>query len=106
MGALRKSSVKEVETKVARLKLSGAIEEIYHQVSVMINVLLKLASVLTPEDIKKMKDAGCSELAEAIVNNLEKLSLLCCENKLLEPDGEICIGINTRLYEFRAMLNK
>ena len=72
----------------------------------MINILLKLASVLTPEDIKKMKDAGYPDIAEAMVNNLERLSLICSENGFIDINGKVCTDISRRICELKAILYK
>lgn len=72
----------------------------------MINVLLKFASVLTPEDIKKMKHAGYSDLAESMVNNLERLSFICRENGFIDTNSGVCTDINRRICELKAILHK
>ncbi len=37
-------------------------------------ILLKMASVLTPDDIKQMKTAGCGNEVRAILGDLDKLA--------------------------------
>ena len=72
----------------------------------MINILLKFASVLTPEDIKKMKDAGYVNVAEAMVNNLERLSIICSENGFIDINSGVGTDINRKIYELKAILRK
>jgi len=72
----------------------------------MLNVFLKFASALTPEDIKKMKDAGYTDVAESMVNDLERLSIICSENGFIDINGKVCTDINRRIFELKAVLHK
>jgi len=72
----------------------------------MLNVFLKFASALTPEDIKKMKDAGFTDVAESMVNDLERLSIICSENGFIDINGKVCTDINRRIFELKAVLHK
>jgi len=38
-------------------------------------ILLKMVSVLTPDDIKQMKAAGCGDEVRAILGDLDKLAV-------------------------------
>jgi len=38
-------------------------------------ILLKMVSVLTPDDIRQMKAAGCDDEVRAILGNLDKLAV-------------------------------
>ena len=72
----------------------------------MLNVLLKFASILTPEDIKKMKGAGYTDVAESIVIDLERLNLICRENGFIDSNSGVGTDINRRIRELEAILHK
>jgi hypothetical protein len=38
-------------------------------------ILLKMVSVLTPDDISQMKTAGCGDKVRAILGDLDKLAV-------------------------------
>jgi len=72
----------------------------------MINILLKLAAVLAPGDIRKMKDMGYPDIAESMVNDLERLNLICGENGFIDSNSKVCMDINRRVFELKAVLRK
>ena len=68
--------------------------------------LIKLISVLTPDDVSQMRAAGCGDVAGEMIDNLDKLRLRWLEREYHDTDRKLWIDISTRLNELRAALHQ
>jgi hypothetical protein len=72
-------------------------------------ILLKMVSVLTPDDIKQMKAAGCGDEVRAILGDLDKLAVSWHECKygvMSLVDVQIWADVRSSLDELRAALRE
>ena len=70
-------------------------------------ILLEMVSVLTPDDIKQMKAAGCGDEVRAILGDLDKLAVSWHDGKygvMSLVDVQIWANVRSSLDELRAVL--
>ena len=70
-------------------------------------ILLKMVSVLTPDDIKQMKAAGCGNEVRAILGELDKLAVSWHDGEygvMSLVDVQIWANVRSSLDELRAVL--
>lgn len=68
-------------------------------------ILLKLVTVLTPDDVKRMKAAGLGDLAKAILNGLDTI-VAGWQRECGRIDSEVWDEVLARLNELRAALRE
>jgi hypothetical protein len=68
-------------------------------------ILLNLVTVLTPDDVRRMKAAGLDELAKKYIDSLDKLAA-GWRRECGPIDSEILAEIQIRLDELRATLGE
>ena len=71
--------------------------------------LLKIISVLTPDDIREIKAAGCGDEVRAILGNLYKIAVSWHDGKygvMSLADVQLWGDIKVRLNELRAALRE
>ncbi len=72
-------------------------------------ILLKMVSVLTPDDIKQMKAAGCGDELKAILSDLDKLAASWHDGEygvMSLVDVQIWANARSSLGELRAALRE
>ena len=72
-------------------------------------ILLKMVSVLTPDDIRQMKAAGCGDEAKAILGDLDKLAMSWHDGKygvMSLVDVQVWADVRSSLDELRAALRE
>ena len=72
-------------------------------------ILFKIASVLTPDDIKQMKAAGCGDEVRAILVDLDKLAVSWHNGEygvMSLVDVQIWANVRGSLDELRAVLRE
>ena len=72
-------------------------------------ILLKMVSVLTPDDIKKMKTAACGDEVRAILGDLDKLAVSWHDGEygvMSLVDVQIWANVRSSLDELRAALRE
>ena len=72
-------------------------------------ILLKMVSVLTPDDIKQMKAAGCGDEVRAILGDLDKLAVSWRDDAygvMALVDVQIWANVRSSLDELRAVLRE
>ena len=72
-------------------------------------ILLKVVSVLTPDDIKQMKVAGCGDEVRAILGELDKLAVSWHDGAygvMSLVDVQIWANVRSSLGELRAALRE
>jgi hypothetical protein len=72
-------------------------------------ILLKMIPVLTPDDIKQMKAAGCGDEVRAILGDLYKLAVSWHDGKygvMSLSDVQLWADAREKLKELRAALNE
>jgi len=70
-------------------------------------ILFKMASVLTPDNIKQMKAAGCGDEVRAILGDLDKLAVSWHDGKygvMSLVDVQIWARVRNSLDELRTAL--
>jgi len=70
-------------------------------------ILLKMVSVLTPDDIKQMKAAGCGDEVRAILGDLDELAVSWHDGKygvMSLSDVQLWADVRNKLNELRAAL--
>ena len=71
-------------------------------------ILLKMVSVLTPDDVREMKAAGCGDEVRAILGNLDKLAVSWHDGEygvMSLVDVQIWANVRSSLDELRAALH-
>ena len=68
-------------------------------------ILLKLVTVLTPDDVRRMKAAGLGDLAKAILNELGMM-VAGWQRECGRIDSEVWDEVQIRLGELRAALGE
>lgn len=66
--------------------------------------LLKLVTVLTPDDVKQMRDFGCVDEVAEVLKALDKLMWWLLNYGWLED--QLITDISTRLNELKAVLRE
>ena len=72
-------------------------------------ILLKMVSVLTPDDIRQMEAAGCGDEVRAILGDLDKLALSWHDGEygvMSLVDVQIWADVRSSLDELRAALRE
>ena len=72
-------------------------------------VSLKMVSVLTPDDIRQMKAAGCGDEVRAILGELDKLAVSWHDGEygvMSLVDVQIWANVRSSLDELRAALRE
>ncbi len=72
-------------------------------------ILLKMASVLTPDDIRQMKAGGCGDEVRAILGDLDKLAVSWHDGEygvMSLVDVQIWANVRSSLDELRAALRE
>ena len=72
-------------------------------------ILLKMASALTPDDIKEMKAAGCGDEVRAMLGDLDKLAVSWHDGEygvISLVDVQIWANVWSSLDELRAVLRE
>ena len=72
-------------------------------------ILLKMVSVLTSDDIKQMKAAGCGDEVRAILGDLDKLAVSWHDGEygvMSLIDVQIWANVRSSLDELRAVLRE
>jgi hypothetical protein len=72
-------------------------------------ILLKIVSVLTPDDIRQMKAVGCGDEVRAILGNLDKLAMSWHDGEygvMSLIDVQIWANVRSSLNELRAVLRE
>ena len=72
-------------------------------------ILLKMVSVLTPDDIRQMKAAGCGDEVRVILGELDKLAASWHDGKyggMSLVDVQIWANVRSSLDELRAALRE
>jgi len=72
-------------------------------------ILLEMVSVLTPDDIKQMKAAGCGDEVRAIPGDLDKLAVSWHNGEygvMSLVDVQIWANVRSSLDELRAVLRE
>ena len=72
-------------------------------------ILLKMVSVLTPDDIRQMKAAGCGDEVRAILGDLDKLAVSWHDGEygvMSLVDVQIWANVRSSLGELRAVLRE
>jgi hypothetical protein len=72
-------------------------------------ILLKMVSVLTPDDIRQMKAAGCSDKVRAILGELDKLAVSWHDGEygvMSLVDVQIWDNVRSSLDELRTALRE
>jgi len=72
-------------------------------------ILLKMVSVLTPDDIKQMKAAGYGDEVRAILGDLDKLAVSWRDDAygvMALVDVQIWANVRSSLDELRAVLRE
>jgi hypothetical protein len=72
-------------------------------------ILFKIASVLTPDDIKQMKAAGCGDEVRVILGDLDKLAVSWHNGEygvMSLVDVQIWANVRSSLDELRAVLRE
>ncbi len=72
-------------------------------------ILLKMVSVLTPDDIRQMKAAGCGDEVRSILSDLDKLAVSWHDGEygvMSLVDVQIWANVRSSLDELRAMLRE
>ena len=72
-------------------------------------ILLKLVSVLTPDDIGQMKSARCGDEVRAILDAIDKLAMLWHDGEygvMSLADVQIWANVRSSLDELRAVLRE
>ncbi|MCJ7670038.1 MAG: hypothetical protein MUO61_05930 [Dehalococcoidia bacterium] len=72
-------------------------------------ILLGIVSVLTPDDIKQMKAAGCGDEVRAILGDLDKLAVSWHNGEygvMSLVDVQIWANVRSSLDELRAVLRE
>ena len=72
-------------------------------------ILLKIVSVLTPDDIKQMKAAGCGDEVRAILGDLDKLAVSWHDDAygvMSLVDVQIWANVRSSLDELRVVLRE
>ena len=70
-------------------------------------ILLKMVSVLTPDDIRQMNAAGCGDEVRAILGDLDKLTVSWHDGEygvMSLVDVEIWANVRSSLDKLRAAL--
>jgi len=70
-------------------------------------ILLKMVSVLTPDDIRQMKAAGCGDEVRSILGDLDKLAVSWHDGEygvMSLVDVQIWANVRSSLGELRAAL--
>ena len=68
-------------------------------------ILLKLVTVLTPDDVRRMKAAGLGDLAKKHIDGLDKLAV-GWRRECGPIDSEVLAEVQIRLNELRAALGE
>ncbi|MBA7669167.1 hypothetical protein ES703_77295 [subsurface metagenome] len=68
-------------------------------------ILLKLVTVLTPDDVRRMKAAGLGDLAKAILNGLDTM-VAGWRRECGRIDSEVWDEVQARLNELRVALHE
>ena len=72
-------------------------------------ILLKMVSALTSDDIKQMKAAGCGDEVRAILGELDKLAVSWHDGEygvMSLVDVQIWANVRSSLNELRAVLRE
>ena len=72
-------------------------------------ILLKMASVLTPDNIRQMKAAGCGDKVRAILGDLDKLAVSWHDGEygvMSLVDVQIWANVRSSLDELRVVLRE
>ena len=72
-------------------------------------ILLKMVSALTPDDIRQMKAAGCGDEVRAILGDLDKLAMSWHDGEygvMSLVDVQIWADVRSRLNELRTELGE
>jgi hypothetical protein len=72
-------------------------------------ILLKMVPVLTPDDIRQMKAAGCGDEVRAILSDLDKLAVSWHDGKygvMSLSDVQLWADAREKLKELRAVLKE
>jgi len=72
-------------------------------------ILLKMASALTPDDIRQMKAAGCGDEVRAILGDLDKLAVSWYDGEygvISLVDVQIWANVRSSLNELQAALRE
>jgi len=69
-------------------------------------ILLKMLTVLTPDDVRRMKAAGRGAAVEKILNDLDGLNVSWQSREFGQLDSKVWAEIQIRLNELWAVLRE